>query len=246
MGIAENLFNAYLIIEESAREHVSSIGRKILENILAHIGYEPDPDEKNTVSMIRDQFLFHAVLYGSEAAEKFALEKFSSLLVGNAVHPDIMKSVMQAGAARGGKKAFDWFDRRLHSSRSEHERINILVALSKFSDRILIERAQQYILESVPNRNKFISAGAMAANPFAIPYMWEWYRSRVKSLEQLHPLHYERIIAAIVPVCGLGREDEVKGFFANYMTEKGSFRDVIRLSLEKLEINDRMRSGSMS
>jgi len=42
-------------------------------------------------------------------------------------------------------------------------------------------------------------------------------------------------------VCGLGREDEVKGFFANYTTEKDLSRDVIRLSLEKLEINSRMR-----
>jgi len=246
IGIAENLFHAYLIMEEPEKEQVASIGRKILENTLAHIGYEPDPDEENTVSVIRDQFLFHAVLYGSEVAEKFALEKFSSLLSGDAVHPDIMKSVMQAGAARGGNKVFDWFDRRLHSSRSEHERINILLALSSFSDRILIERAQQYILENVPNRNKFIPAGAMAANPYAIPYMWGWYRSQVKALEQLHPLHYERVIAGIVPVCGLGREDEVKGFFANYMTEKDSSGDVIRLSLEKLEINARMRSRSMT
>jgi aminopeptidase N len=241
IGIAENLFHAYLIMEEPEREHVASIGLKILENTLAHIGYEPDPDEENTTSVIRDQFLFHAVLYGSKIAEKFALEKFSSLLGGGAVHPDIMKSVMQAGAARGGNKVFDWFDRRLHSSRSEHERINILVALSSFSDRILIERAQQYILESVPNRNKFISAVAMAANPYAIPTMWDWYSSQVKELEQLHPLHYERVIAGIVPVCGLGREDEVKGFFANYTTEKDLSRDVIRLSLEKLEINSRMR-----
>ncbi len=242
IGIAENLFHAYLITEEPERKQVASIGRKILENTLAHIGYDPDPDEKNTTSVIRDQFLFHAVLYGSEVAEKFALEKFSSLLAGDAVHPDIMKSVMQAGAARGGSEIFDWFDRRLHSSKSEHERINILVALSSFTDKIMIEKAQEYILKKVPNRNKFMPAGGMAANPYAISLMWDWYRSEIKALEQLHPLHYERVIAAIVPVCGLGRQDEVKGFFAKYMDEKDSLKDVIRLSLEKLEINSRMRN----
>lgn len=246
IGIAENLFHAYLIMEEPEKEHVASIGRKILEKTLNRIGYDPVPDEKNTTSVIRDQFLFHAVLYGSEVAEKFALEKFSSLLAGDALHPDIMKSVMQAGAARGGNKVFDWFERRLHSSNSEHERINILVALSSFSDRILIVRAQQYILTKVPNRNKFIPAGAMATNPYAINTMWDWYRAEVKALEQLHPLHYERVIAAIVPVCGLEREDEVKRFFANYMAEKDSLKDVIRLSLERLEINSRMRSRSLT
>ncbi|MBW1704992.1 MAG: M1 family metallopeptidase [Deltaproteobacteria bacterium] len=241
ISIAENLFHAYLIMEGHEKEKVAATGRSLLDKVLGDMGYEPDPVEKHTTSVLRDQILFHAVLYGSKDAEKFALDKFSSLMEGDAVHPDVMKSVMQAGALRGDHKVFDWFDKRVHSSQSEHERMNILVALANFSDRTLIEKAQQYILDKVPNRNKFIPAGAMTINPHAIPYMWDWYRSQVKALEDLHPLHYERIIAGIIPVCGLGREDEIKGFFENYVTEKGLSKDVLRLSLEKLEINGRMR-----
>jgi aminopeptidase N len=242
ISIAENLFHAYLVMEGREKEKVAATGRSLLEKVLGDMGYEPEPGEKHTTSVLRDQILFHAVLYGSKDVEKFALDKFSSLMEGDAIHPDIMKSVMQAGALRGDGKVFDWFDERLHSSQSEHERMNILVALSNFSDRALIEKAQQYILDKVPNRNKFIPAGAMAINPHAVPHMWDWYRSQVKVLEKLHPLHYERVIAGIVPVCGLGREEEVKGFFENYVTEKGLSKDVIRLSLEKLEINGRMRN----
>ena len=242
ISIAENLFHAYLVMEGHEKEKVAATGRSLLEKVLGDIGYEPEPGEKHTTSVLRDQILFHAVLYGSKDAEKFALDKFSSLMEGDAVHPDIMKSVMQAGALRGDNKVFDWFDERLHSSQSEHERMNILVALSSFSDRTLIEKAQQYILDKVPNRNKFIPAGAMAINPHAVPHMWVWYRSKVKVLEKLHPLHYERVIAGIIPVCGLGKEEEVRGFFENYVTEKGLSKDVVGLSLEKLEINGRMRS----
>jgi aminopeptidase N len=241
ISIAENLFHAYLVMEGHEKEKVAATGRFLLEKVLGDMGYEPEPGEKHTTSVLRDQILFHAVLYGSKDAESFALDKFSSLMEGDAVHPDIMKSVMQAGALRGDGKVFDWFDERLRSSQSEHERMNILVALSNFSDRALIEKARQYILDKVPSRNKFIPAGAMAMNPHAVPHMWDWYRSQVKVLEKLHPLHYERVIAGILPVCGLGREEEVKGFFENYVTEKGLSKDVIRLSLEKLEINGRMR-----
>jgi hypothetical protein len=124
--------------------------------------------------------------------------------------------------------------------------MNILAAISYFSERGLIQRTQQYVLEKVPNRNKFITAMAMATNPHAIPYMWDWYRSEVKVLEQLHPLHYERMIGGIVPVCGLGKEDEVKRFFEDYMIENDSARDVIKLSLEKLEINRRMKGSFRS
>ena len=241
ISIAGNLFHAYLVMEGHEKERVAAMGRTLLEKVLGDMGYEPDTGEKHTMSVLRDQILFHAVLYGSKVAEEFALDRFSSLMEGDAVHPDIMKSVMQAGALRGDGRVFDWFDKRLHSSQSEHERMNILVALSSFSDRGLIERARQYILDKVPNRNKFISAGAMATNPHAIPYMWDWYMSQIKALEDLHPLHYERIIEGIIPVCGLGREEEIRGFFENYVTEKGLSNDVIGLSLEKLEINGRMR-----
>jgi hypothetical protein len=40
---------------------------------------------------------------------------------------------------------------------------------------------------------------------------------------------------------GLGREREVNAFFEEYMSKKDKARDVIKLSLEKLEGNSRMR-----
>jgi hypothetical protein len=58
----------------------------------------------------------------------------------------------------------------------------------------------------------------------------------------MHPIHYERVISAIVPLCALGREEAVRAFFEGYMAERDMAADVIRLSLEKLEINARMRA----
>jgi len=52
---------------------------------------------------------------------------------------------------------------------------------------------------------------------------------------------YERVIAAIVPVAGLEQPDEIKAFFSDYIKRKGKAVDVIKLSLERLEINIRIR-----
>ena len=109
------------------------------------------------------------------------------------------------------------------------------------SERAMIEKVLQYILDRVPDRNKFVAIASMAANPYAAPFMWDWFTSRVQVLEQLHPLHYERVITGIIPVCGLGKEKEVKVFFRNYMAQKELAKDAIKLSLERLEINSRMR-----
>ena len=241
MSIANNLFHAYMVMKGAKKAKVASLGKSFFEKVLARIGYEPGQDEKHTISVLRDQIMLHTVIYGSGEVKRFALAGFSTLMTGQAIHPDIMKSVMQIGALNGDDEAYGWLIKRLDSSESEHERMNILMALGSFSERGLIEKAQQYILDSVPDRNKFVPIVAMVSNPHAVPYMWDWYRLNVDMLEQFHPLHYERVIAAIIPVCGIGREEEVKTFFEGYMSQKEMAGDAIRMSLERLEINSRMR-----
>jgi len=240
-SMASNLFHAYLVMEGAKRDKIASIGKSLFEKVLSNTGYEPRPVEKQTTSILRDRIIRHAVLYGSKDVRKFALSKFSSLLKGEKVHPDIMKSVMQVGALNGNHETFEWFDKRLKSTSSEHERMNILMALGCFEDKSLIERAQRYTLHKVPDRNRFIPIGSMAANPHALPHMWEWYLANVEELEKFHPIHYERVIAGIVSVGGLGKEEKVRGFFKDYMNKKDKAKDVIKLSLERLEINSRMR-----
>jgi hypothetical protein len=54
-------------------------------------------------------------------------------------------------------------------------------------------------------------------------------------------MHYERVIQAIVPLCGMGKAAEVEAFFEDFMNRKDLAKEVIRMSLEKLRINQRMR-----
>lgn len=242
-SIAGNLFEAFLLMEDSRKQKVASVGKSIFERVLTNIGLEPRSDERHTVSVLRDRIAWHTVLYGSEEVRRFTLEKFESLTRGEAIHPDILKSVMQVGALHGQEDTFDWFDQRLQSSDSEHERMNILIALGCFSDSRLIKKTQEYTLDRVPIRNKFIPLVSIALNPHAAVYLWHWFTSSIDRLEELHPMHYERVIEAIVPVGGLGREEEVRGFLEDYMEKKDTFKEVITLSLERLEIYSRMRNA---
>ncbi|MGD9076068.1 MAG: M1 family metallopeptidase [Desulfobacteraceae bacterium] len=241
-SIAGNLFRSYLITQGAGRNKILSTAKSFLERVISDIGFEPQPEEKHTTSILRDQILWHLALYESEDVVEFATSQFSSLMRGEKVHPDIMRSVMQVGAFQGDNSVFEWFTEKLESSESEHERMNMLAALGSFKGGGLVERAQQYVLEKVPARNKFVPITYMAANPHVAPYMWEWYMSNLEALEAFHPMHFERVIAAVIPLCGLGREEEVASFFQDYMARKEKAKDVIKLSLERLEINSRMRN----
>jgi tricorn protease interacting factor F2/3 len=244
ISISNNLQHAYLVMGDTTREKISSLVRPWFEMVLNNIGFEPAPDEKHTTAILREQILWHAVLSGSESATAFARKQFTALMQGKPVHPDLMKSVLQIGAFAGNEQTFEWLDQKFRSSKIEHERMNVLMALGCFREKAQIKKSQQYILDEVPARNKFIPVVAMASNPYAIPLLWDWYVSNLEQIEQFHPMLYERVIAAIVPMAGLDREQEVKGFFEDYMQKTDKAADVIKLSLERLEINLKFRRNA--
>jgi len=86
-SIAGNLYHAFLVTDE--RKKIADFGKSLIERVLEDIGYEPVETEAHTVSVLRDQLLWTAVLFGSEPAEKFASAKFRDMMRGESVHPDI-------------------------------------------------------------------------------------------------------------------------------------------------------------
>ena len=242
-SIADNLFKAYLVFDGRRREMIRSFGRSMLEKTLSAIGYLPDNDEPLTATLLRDQMLWPAVIYGSNPVAAFAADQFEALLRGETIHPDILKSVLMAGAMAGGTDILEWLIRRFESCESEHERIQVLMSLGCFRDIGLIKKALAYSLEKVPKRNRFIPMTAAAANPYATGAMWHWFADHVALLEDLHPLLFERVIAGIVPVSGLSNPGDVNFFFSQYLKQKPHLEAVVRMSLERLAINHRMRSS---
>jgi len=243
ISISSNLFHAYHVFSASKKKKIAALGIRLFEKVLANIGYEPVGDEPHTTSDLRDQIIWPLTLFGSSPVTEFFLNQFNALFKGQPVHPDIMKSILQVGAYKGNEKTFDWLINRLQSSTSEHDRTNILTALGSFSDPELIEKTRQYVLDHVPDRNKFIPIVALTTNPCAISSMWDWYVEHLSELEKCHPIIYERIFASIIPRCGMDKADKVKTFLNEYISINEKTTDVLRLSIEKLEINILMKSG---
>jgi tricorn protease interacting factor F2/3 len=160
------------------------------------------------------------------------------------LNPDIQKSIMQAGALLKGKKAYDWLEKRFQISESEHESMNVLMAIGCFVEKEMVEKALRFTLDNVPPRNKFIPIMSATGNPYAIPFMWDWYLSHIEELETFHPLLYERVIAAIIPICGIKDPNAVTAFFTDYIKDHAELKDTVQMSLERLEINVRLRNRS--
>ncbi|MEM2146243.1 MAG: M1 family metallopeptidase, partial [Candidatus Jordarchaeaceae archaeon] len=240
LDISKNLREAYLIVE-SKREQIGSLGRKILENALQKIGFEPKDEDGLQVAIIRDILLWTAYAFGSQKAAQFGAKKFQDLLDGKKIHPDILSSTLRIGAATNDQ-AMDYLMKRvLEEDTPELEKVYSLNALGCLKDKQKVLTALEFNLEKVPkkNRNQMIS---MAVQNLAVTdHMWQWFLDNLKKLEQLHPIHFERVINSIVPISGLGKEKEVKKFFEQYMEKNETAKDTIKMALEKLEVNSKLR-----
>jgi len=243
MGIAGNLRHACLVLLGDPRKRAARTARAILERTLAGTGLEPRSDEQHTTSALRDTILFQAAELGAREVETFLLENYEAMRAGRPVHPDIARAAMQAGAAFGEGDALEWLRQRFQTADSEHDRMNALSALGCFRDQDRIERSLDILLDEVPDRNKFIPLVRAAANPHASPILWDWFTNHWDRLETLHPVHFERIIAALVPLAGLDQEERVGVFFEKILQEQETARDVILMAREKLELNRRMRAS---
>jgi tricorn protease interacting factor F2/3 len=240
-SINGNLHHAHLVFEDERREKVRTFGKNFTEGVLAKIGFEPVENERSSRSMLRDQILAQAVSYGVEGAEKFAVEKFHSLMSGMPVHPDIAKSVMVAGALKGDKKTFEWFREKFTTSESEHERMNVLTGMGFFQDTSFMESIREFVLNQVPDRNRHVTIVAMGANPAVMNSLWDWFIRDLKTFETFHPILFERTITSIIPTGGLGKETDVRAFFDDYLRKNPSIADAVKMALELMDINGRMR-----
>ena len=243
VSLDSHLRYTHLVARSSHAAIAAQAGRKLTERVLNAIGWEPAAGEPHVTAALRDQLFWHAVLYGSETARHFADRAFRDLMAGEAVHPDILKAVLQAGALLLNDRALTWMTRRLDQTASEHERLAIMAALGCFRDSRTLAAARDYVLDHVPDRNRFMPLVAMAANPFAMKALWAWFVDTQERFKDFHPLLFERVIAAIVPVAGLADPPGVIGFMERTMEASPQTRDVARLSLEKLEINRRFREA---
>ncbi|HHP7233160.1 MAG TPA: M1 family metallopeptidase [Desulfobacterales bacterium] len=244
-GITANLHYLYLVVPAVHRQTIAETGKPILEHAIAAIGLDPAEGEAFTDSLLRDQIMVPAYLFGSSQVAEFADRRFEDLRRGRDVHPDVQKSVLQVSADRGDAALWDWLRQRFEVSDSEHERLNLLASFGCFSDWSILQSALEYTLKAVPDRNRFIPMVSASVNPAAVDHLWDWYRENLEALEHFHPLLYERVIAAVVPFGGLGREAAVRAFFDDYRQRKPQVKDVVELSLERLEINRRLRAGGM-
>lgn len=242
-GLVSAVIESFLALD-NRRNAIISFALPIFEKALAKIGLEPKDTETNAVAAVRERLLWGAMFMGSQRVQDFLNAKFRALQNNEPIPADIVKSVMQCAALNLGREAFEWLLQRFRTSTVEHERMNILLALGCVREPDIVAELLEFVITEVPPRNQYIPVAAMGQNPYAKDYLWPWYRANLDRVEKFHPMLYERAVAAVITFAKSEYQAEMKAFFAKYVAEKELAREIIKLSLEKMEIYEKLRQGA--
>ena len=243
-SLDSHLFEAFMLLEGEIRQQIAQTTDRLADAALAAIGDVPAANESQTRAMLRDGLMVHGALMGNRRILEFLTGQFGNFLKGREIAPDIFRAVMTAGAVTGDQTALTTMINRLESSRVEHERMTLVAALGSFSQWPLLEKALDYALERVPDRIRFMPLVAAAGNPVAGNRLWDWFEGHVGRMGNMHPLLFERVVAAFVPGPGLGDPQRTMAFCKAMLEKQPRLKDVLALSLERLAINAAFRQSA--
>jgi len=245
-SLDSHLFEAYLVLEGEMKVRAGQTARVLIDAAVDAIGRAPADDEPLMTAMLRDQLLGHGCLIGSHAIRDPLVDQFDAFVAGTPIAPDIFKSVLIAGATSGGQAALEAIIGRFESSGVEHERTTLAAALGAFGQWEQLAQALEYSLDKLPDRLRFIPLVAAAGNPSATDRLWPWFEDHFTRLAAMHPLLFERVVAAFIPIPGLQDPRRTQSCCDQWKHQQPHLQDVIALSLERLEINSRLRERERS
>ncbi|HSH71346.1 MAG TPA: M1 family aminopeptidase, partial [Deferrisomatales bacterium] len=244
-SIARALRHLHRVLPADRAGQVAEVGARLLQRSLDRIGYLPRDGEVHATSVLRDQILWDASVFGAPRPLEAGAQTFERLRHGGPVAADVVKSALQIGVwtTTDPNPCLGWLQGRFHTAETEHERINLLTALGSWRRPETLAASLRFTLDQVPDRIRFVPLVAAAANPVAGPALWEWFEEHIGELEGFHPMLFERVLAAIVPVAGLADPRHARTFLEAYAARRPQVGEVAALALEKLEVNVRLRQA---
>ncbi len=239
--VFSNLIKLHLVFP-SKRDEIKKIGREFTEVVLDKIELYPKEGENIFVKGLRNSLLWSAFTYGSEKITNYCEEKFQDILNGEDVHSDIIPSVLKIGAV-SNPDADDYFKKQLKDEKvSEGEKVRILNAIAYNKDKSKLEDLLEFNFKEVPKRNRLNIIRGILLNPESHDWLWEWFMNNFQTIMKEFPaMHAAMVINWLVPMVGVGHEDEARNLIEPLMNKIPTATDSIKMALERLEINSKYR-----
>ena len=221
---------------------IAACGRSILGRLAPALAGEPDDEEPYDQVLLRDSVLFALAQFGDEPVRQVCRERMHAIMKGKPVHPDLVPVTLRCAAAADDGTVVEWIRAELEAEgTTESRKAHLLAGLGSLGDASLAGEALEYVIASVPYRNRLFFLRAASSNPAFRSSLWPWLTAHFDELSGIHPYHLGGTIALVVPFGGLGREPEVRRFLDEYRDSGPPVSPgVLDLALDRLELNRRL------
>ncbi len=239
-NLAKNLGHIYQLSSHQ-RQRISALGLPIFERALDQMDWIPQDNEPLVITELRETLLWAAFVLNSARVAKFVNPQFKRYLKGDALHKDTVGTILKIGAATNAEEwAYLWAI-AADTERTEAERIVVLEALGHHPERTQLLELLEKNLTEIPTSLQSHLIQACAQSRIGPDFLWDWFCEKLPKIETWPLPVVERLIVGLVPLCGLGRSEEISQVLAEFLTRHPNAIDSVRMALELLTVNEQLR-----
>jgi len=208
------------------------------ETQIKRLGLDSKNGEKDTDKLLRGRLATGLALI----SKSFAAELSKRFYEYERVDPNLRVAVAVSFAQTTGEAGFDQLVDTMKKMGSEADVVKIYFGLTSFRDPKLIEKTLDLCIGGEISRADSLYALIDATqNPYAREATWNWVKNNVHVFRELFQgtPYVSQILQEIISRTGLGREEEVKEYFARVNiaeADKG-----IRKGFELLDIYSNLK-----
>lgn len=213
--------------------------RELLEEIVAHVGWEPKPEEGHLDALLRPTVLSAAGRYGNMQVLDEAGQRMIRFLDDPAtLNPDLHSTIINLVAKRGDEKVYEILVNLHRHCSLQEEKMRYLASLGHFDKPELLARALEFSLSpEVRSQDTVLGIIKVAANPAGRVLAWEFVKANWPEFNRRygagHLMPY--LIEATTKFTDQEKEENISTFFQKNPVP--SAKRALEQALERIRLN---------
>jgi puromycin-sensitive aminopeptidase len=234
---------ANILAGEPIEPQFKTFARDLLQPIMAHMGWEPLPNESHLDALLRGIVLHEIGHYEEGTVIAEARSRFDHYRQNpQAVHPDLRSTVLNLAAFGGDRATYDALREVEQKATLQEEKLRALAALTHFQQPDLLRQALELSLSAaVRSQDTIRVVAGVAANPQGRHLAWEFVQANWPEFDRRYGgggFLLTRLIEAVTSsFTTLAKEREVAEFFLAHPVPSAT--RTVQQCLERIRINAR-------
>ncbi|MEK7807044.1 MAG: M1 family metallopeptidase, partial [Chloroflexota bacterium] len=230
----------FLLADAPSHEAFRDFARGVFQPAARRAGWEARSGEGHLDALLRSTLLSQAGSYGDAEVLAQAGERFGRFLRDPAsLHPDIRAVVFSLAGQTGDRATYNQLWKLQKEATLQEEKIRLLTALTRFSDRELLrETLERSLSPDVRSQDSVSVVTGVAANLNGRELAWEFVKKNWPELDRRYGgggFGLMRLVFGCTNFSDAGKLADVEAFFREHPAPAAE--RTIRQTLERMRLN---------